>query len=146
MPQNRALDCQNGVGRVKHVHAELMMQYAQDAMETDDPWNRWELKNKTSVEWKPLAKSPSWFPYMEYRRKPNGKMVLIDEEEFIVPKCFYPNINEEYWYFDINGKVIQSVKKTGTDLLTAILGACYKTEAEAKQALAFWKKINEVTE
>lgn len=27
---------------MKHPHAELMKQYAEDAMETDKPWERWE--------------------------------------------------------------------------------------------------------
>ena len=30
----------------KHIHADLMLQYAQDAMETDKPWERWEVYGK----------------------------------------------------------------------------------------------------
>ena len=26
----------------KHIHAELMKQYAEDAMTTDEPWKLWE--------------------------------------------------------------------------------------------------------
>ena len=33
-----------------HKHANLMLQYAQDAMETDKPWERWEVKAPN--EWK----------------------------------------------------------------------------------------------
>lgn len=29
----------------KHIHAELMAEYAKDAMETDKPWERWECFN-----------------------------------------------------------------------------------------------------
>jgi len=28
-----------------HKHADLMLQYAQDAMETDKPWERWEYSD-----------------------------------------------------------------------------------------------------
>ena len=28
-----------------HKHAALMMQYAQDAMETENPWERWQFKD-----------------------------------------------------------------------------------------------------
>ena len=52
----------------KHVHAELMMQYAQDAMETDEPWERWEHNHKGV--WYPLSYHPCWIKVVEYRRKP----------------------------------------------------------------------------
>ena len=29
---------------MKHKHADLMLQYAEDAMETDRPWERWEWR------------------------------------------------------------------------------------------------------
>lgn len=31
---------------MKHVHAELMAEYAKDAMETDKPWERWQRSAK----------------------------------------------------------------------------------------------------
>ena len=52
-----------------HKHAALMLQYAQDAMETDTPWVRWEVA-ASSNEWEALHGSPSWFKELEYRRKP----------------------------------------------------------------------------
>lgn len=36
----------------KHKHADLMMQYAQDAMETDKPWLRWEYQEEQSSIWR----------------------------------------------------------------------------------------------
>lgn len=53
----------------KHVHAELMAQYAQDALETDRPWERWEFRN-SSRKWKSKDTHPDWNPDHEYRRKP----------------------------------------------------------------------------
>ena len=35
---------------MKHKHAELMMQYAQDAMETDKPWERWQYQTESMQE------------------------------------------------------------------------------------------------
>ncbi|MEK9497103.1 hypothetical protein V2H77_11680 [Photorhabdus sp. P32] len=29
----------------KHAHAELMLQYAQDALKTNEPWKLWETGN-----------------------------------------------------------------------------------------------------
>lgn len=52
-----------------HKHAALMLQYAQDAMETDKPWERWECND--GVAWRPFTmKHPSWLQECEYRRKP----------------------------------------------------------------------------
>ena len=34
-----------------HKHAALMLQYAQDAVETAKPWERWELRPMGSAQW-----------------------------------------------------------------------------------------------
>jgi hypothetical protein len=53
-----------------HIHAELMMEYAKDAMETDKPWERWEYKSD-SPHWLTCHSiTPSWFESVKYRRKP----------------------------------------------------------------------------
>ena len=52
-----------------HRHAALMLQYAQDAMETDKPWELWEVA-ASSTEWDSLSGNPIWGEYAEYRRKP----------------------------------------------------------------------------
>lgn len=59
----------------KHVHAELMMQYAQDALETDTPWERWELMDPEEGEWWSSGMSPDWHPEILYRRKPRTRTV-----------------------------------------------------------------------
>ena len=51
-----------------HKHAALMLQYAQDAAETDAPWERWEWKGER--EWNPLASEFAFSIHYEYRRKP----------------------------------------------------------------------------
>ena len=52
-----------------HKHAALMLQYAQDAAETDTPWTRWEVATSGN-EWVSLPENPIWSAYFEYRRKP----------------------------------------------------------------------------
>ena len=51
-----------------HKHAALMLQYAQDAAETDKPWERWEWKGGRG--WYPLASEFAFSIHYEYRRKP----------------------------------------------------------------------------
>lgn len=53
----------------KHIHAELMAQYAQDAMETDTPWDRWEFMDG-NIDWTALVRNPAWDECSMYRRKP----------------------------------------------------------------------------
>ena len=48
-------------------HAELMVLYAQDAMETDKPWERWQVQ--VNKHWHDLHENPQWMPAFEYRRK-----------------------------------------------------------------------------
>ncbi len=66
---------------MKHKHAELMALYAQDAMETDKPWERWELRGG-STEWIACVENPEWETAIQYRRKPrtiniNGHAVPV---------------------------------------------------------------------
>ena len=70
-----------------HKHAALMAQYAQDAAETDKPWERWELRFVSaggccgSGLWRELDGSPLWSTDCEYRRKPQQTRYLIDIPE-----------------------------------------------------------------
>lgn len=53
----------------KHPHAELMKQYAEDAMMTEYPWRLWEVRQKDIGAWSDLVRHPSWYLASEYRRK-----------------------------------------------------------------------------
>ena len=52
-----------------HPHAENMRLYAEDAAETDKPWERWEGRSPV-IDWIPLTGNPPWNEVAEYRRKP----------------------------------------------------------------------------
>ena len=53
-----------------HKHAEHMALYAQDAKETEYPWERWQVCSLESGEWLTLSDTPCWAQIFEYRRKP----------------------------------------------------------------------------
>ena len=53
-----------------HKHAELMRQYAEDAAETDRPWERWLFSEGEAYQFKNCRRQPEWRPYYSYRRKP----------------------------------------------------------------------------
>lgn len=60
---------------MKHPHAELMLQYAQDAMTTDTPWELWEVKYNIEDGWEVLLSSPTWNTLFAYRRKLKKKQI-----------------------------------------------------------------------
>jgi hypothetical protein len=56
---------------MKHKHAELMMQYAQDAMTTEKPWELWQFQRPSFDSWNDCDAHPNWVHKFNYRRKPN---------------------------------------------------------------------------
>ena len=98
----------------KHIHAELMAQYAQDAMETDAPWELWEYRRANyNGPWDELETNPTWCEYNRYRRKPrviniNGHEVPEPVRRPLASECKYfaPTIDgfylaaEYYWQDD----------------------------------------------
>ena len=81
-----------------HKHAALMLQYAQDAAETDKPWERWEFKTDVDT-WVELSKNPSWFEDRKYRRKP--QVIRVGRHEFPKPIHERPRKGDVYWYVDM---------------------------------------------
>lgn len=57
----------------KHKHADLMLQYALDAVDTDKPWKRWQVTVKAG--WKSFHHEFSFNPHREYRRHPDAPPV-----------------------------------------------------------------------
>lgn len=83
---------------MKHVHAELMALYAQDAMETDKPWERWEASPHQQFDFEPLFSHPMWDEESQYRRKPR----TIKVNGFDVPELVTNSlkVNDYYWLAD----------------------------------------------
>ena len=54
-----------------HKHAALMAQYAQDALETETPWERWQMRPEGGTEgWRNCSGRLCFSERFEYRRKP----------------------------------------------------------------------------
>jgi len=53
----------------KHIHADLMKLYYEDALETDTPWDRWEIKATHNGRWVDCSQHPCWHLDWQYRRK-----------------------------------------------------------------------------
>ena len=88
---------------MKHKHAELMMQYAQDAMETDKPWERWEFYNKLTESWLSTTNHPAWVTTSEYRRKPKMVSVTLMDGEVVSwpePEKNKPVHGCDYFYIE----------------------------------------------
>ena len=84
-----------------HKHAALMLQYAQDAAETDTPWERWEFKTDWNT-WVELSKNPSWFEDRKYRRKP--QVIRVGRHAFPKPITEAPEEGTVYWTIEAGGR------------------------------------------
>lgn len=86
-----------------HIHAELMKQYAEDAAETDKPWERWEFNpDAKDVGWIALSAHPSWNEESSYRRIPNTLTVTVKVPRplkewqagcYVVGGAIYPDVH-----------------------------------------------------
>jgi hypothetical protein len=75
-----------------------MAQYAQDAAETDSPWERWECKQNDSDEedvWCGIVRTPSWRIECEYRRK--RRMMRIGDVDVPMPITKPPRLGQFYF-------------------------------------------------
>ena len=82
----------------KHPFAKEMLEYAQDAQTTDEPWLLWEFDIKDNNSWLPIEYHPRWDTCMVYRRKPQTYM--IGEIEVPLPLKVQPELYQEYFYVD----------------------------------------------
>lgn len=104
----------------KHVHAELMRLYAEDAMETDKPWKHWEQwgKKRSGDGWVQMLAHPRWVPAIQYRRKP--KVISINGHEVPEPLREAPP----------HGETIFAVALTMSDNVTRFIWAGPNSQLE----------------
>ena len=72
-----------------HKHAALMLQYAQDALGTETPWERWQIRPEGWTEgWHDCSGRLCFSERCEYRRKPRTLTysVTIPEPMWEVPE------------------------------------------------------------
>ena len=87
-----------------HKHAALMLQYAQDAAETDRPWERWEYKLHGDP-WFGCENNPTWSENIKYRRKPPVTKITVNGKrmEFPRPLQTVPSVGTKLYYPDTIG-------------------------------------------
>lgn len=95
----------------KHPHAELMMQYAEDAMETDEPWLLWQYC--CEEKWKQCLAHPSWAKSARFRRKPEP--IRAGNYEFPCPETSPLKLNDKYWHIEISDYGLYAQYKTWID-------------------------------
>ncbi|MDE9463562.1 hypothetical protein [Xenorhabdus bovienii] len=86
----------------KHVHADLMMEYAKLAQETDRPWEHFEVLHDDADRWCSLGGEFYFDPDKEYRLKP--RTIRIGNIE--VPEPVREPLEEGDEYFHVNTGVI----------------------------------------
>ena len=79
-----------------HKHAENMRLYAQDAAETDRPWERWEWLDNANNTWCPCSHTPIWEGNAKYRRKP--QVINVGRHEFPKPISNAPLNGTDYFF------------------------------------------------
>jgi hypothetical protein len=119
---------------MKHIHAELMMKYAQDAMETDKPWMLWESKDEYDECWKTRFVHPRWIKEVQYRRKPK----TININGFYVPEPLRDALNngETYYIAEVHVSKIKNRIEWANeeiDFKWLSLGICHKTIESAQK-------------
>ena len=130
----------------KHKHAELMMQYAQDAMETHRPWERWEVYGTSTDKWISLGEGFYFMPESKYRRKPEmitAKLASGEVVSWPVPQRTKLEYGDLYFYVDADGSVIGGEWDGAEwDKRTLADGWVHLTEDAAQQHASALRKIN----
>ena len=117
-----------------HPHAVQMLQYAQDAMTTTQPWNLWQYLD-LSNKWADMVRNPQWDTGEKYRRKPTYKLINGHK---IPDISFTPEDDEHYTYPDPTQPCMYEVEyfhnyaeECGHRLTNKM---CYPTTDEGREA------------
>ncbi|MBS9427838.1 hypothetical protein [Photorhabdus akhurstii] len=128
----------------KHVHAELMMQYAQDALKTDEPWLMWERLYTKAIGWEQCPHNPGWNPEFKYRHKP--EIITVGSVSFPKPISEAPALDTLCYVVAIrsNINIHRITWHNGSPMFSNFLkqGLIHLTEDAAQQHLEALIKIN----
>ena len=84
----------------KHVHADNIVLYGQDAQETETPWDRWQID--INGKWQDLGECFYFMPEHQYRRKPKTLSVTLASGEVVswpAPHRTELEYGDPYFYF-----------------------------------------------
>ena len=132
---------------MKHKHAELMMQYAQDAMESDNPWELWEMRFPANESWSSCTDGDMHFSLQfEYRRKPKMISVTLANGEVVSwpePHKGDLDCNDHYFTVGDGGEIAHySFQNTSIERKTLRFGLAHLTKEAAEQHSHALFKIN----
>ena len=134
---------------MKHKHAELMMQYAQDAMETPHPWERWQYQTESMQEgdvWNNCFLNPSFGESYKYRRKPKVVSVTLANGEVVSwpepLKLSDLELNKSYFFIDTELDIHETRWVSFDNMELVSCGMVHDTKEAAEQHAAALRKIN----
>lgn len=120
----------------KHKHAELMMEYAKDAMESETPWEGWQRFHLGHKHWTDMSRAPTWNPEMEYRRRPKKPTVAgVIFPDMIVTYKDAANL-EKVYVLEVTRSInsiyiIMETKPQNVDQVEYALGRVHRTHDSA---------------
>lgn len=101
----------------KHPHAELMKQYAEDAMKTSEPWDLWLTRKNGDCNWVRCTNNPVWSESYEYKRR--ASHVMIGNIEFPEPYVPSARTDSERVFYTIavysKGLVAEGIQRHGAN-------------------------------
>lgn len=98
--------------RTGHIHADLMLEYAKDAQETDEPWKLWEIKLEVHDGWGSCVRQLYWNPGAKYRRKivPLVKYVVVSRDNFVIDSFSDRDNANNYCFCCAHSRVVKMVE------------------------------------
>ena len=119
-----------GTAMTAHKHAHLMVQYAQDALETDKPWERWELRPRGTEQWHACIGGINFNERCEYRRKPKTLTYTVTIPE---PMREEPELLGRYWLAQLSGEYCTQMYWHGREWELRALkrGLCFAAREDA---------------
>ena len=128
----------------KHIHADNIVLYGQDAQETETPWDRWQID--INGKWQDLGECFYFMPEHQDRRKPKMISVTLASGEVVSwpePQRTELEYGDAYFYVDVDGSVmVEEWDCLEWDERTLADGWVHLTEDAAKQHAAALRKIN----
>ena len=129
----------------KHVHADNIVLYGQDAQETETPWDRWQID--INGKWQDLGECFYFIPEHQYRRKPKMLSVTLANGEVVSwpePLKEALDTDEKYWYFNMSPEDINYNFWRDSDFDKGLLsmGMLHLTKEAADQHSTALRKIN----
>ena len=128
----------------KHVHADNIVLYGQDAQETETPWDRWQID--INGKWQDLGECFYFMPEHQYRRKPKMISVTLASGEVVSwpepLKLQNLELRKQYFFIDADFVIHETMWIKSCDTNLIVCGMVHLTGEAAEQHAAALRKIN----